>query len=128
MSISVLLSIALGGSLGAVARHIIGSSVNTALATGFPFGTLTVNVLGCLIMGLVAELVAGVWQPSPEVRTFIMVGFLGALTTFSSYALDFATLMESGELLPAALYVILSNVLCILALFTGFYLIRLIAY
>jgi len=128
LSFSVLLSIAVGGSLGAVARHLIGTSVNTALATGFPFGTLAVNILGSLIMGIMAELVASVWQPSPELRTLIMVGFLGSLTTFSSYSLDFATLIESGEVLPGLLYVLLSNALCILALFSGFYLVRLLVY
>lgn len=128
MSFSVVLSIALGGSVGALARHVIGTSINTALATGFPFGTLAVNLLGSFIMGIVAELVTGVWQPSAELRLMIMVGFLGALTTFSSYALDFARLMEAGEVVPALAYVLLSNLLCFLGLFLGFYLIRLVAY
>ena len=99
------MAIALGGALGAVARHFISHWSVVALGNGFPWGTLTVNVVGCFALGVVVEVMALVWSPPAEWRAFLTVGVLGAFTTFSAFALDISILHERGEMLQAILYV-----------------------
>src|SRR3546814_5903435 len=79
----LLAAIAFGGALGAVARHLAVGQVALWAGPGFLFGTLAVNVGGSFAMGAIVELSALVWSPSPELRAFLTVGFLGAFTTFS---------------------------------------------
>jgi len=94
------------------------------LGSGFPWGTLTVNVVGSFAMGALVELMAIRWNVGPELRAFMTVGVLGAFTTFSTFSLDVAVLGERGALLPAALYVLMSVGLSISALFFGLWLFR----
>jgi CrcB protein len=89
------------------------------LGDGFPWGTLTVNVVGCFAMGVLVELMALAWLPSAEMRAFLTVGILGALTTFSTFSLDIAVLHGRGETLLAASYLLISVVASIVAIFTG---------
>src|SRR3546814_20386484 len=102
MQPQVLAAIAFGGALGAVARHLTVAQVALWTGHGFPFGTLAVNVAGSFAMGLVVELSALAWSPSPELRAFFAVGFLGAFTTFSAFAPETMMLYERGELLICA--------------------------
>src|SRR3546814_19075285 len=81
----LLAAIAFGGALGAVARHLAVGQVALWAGPGFLFGTLAVNVVGSFAMGAIVELSALVWSPSPELRAFLTVGFLGAFTTFSTF-------------------------------------------
>lgn len=81
------LAVSLGAVAGAVSRYGIVNGLNVKLGTSFPFGTLTVNLIGALGMGVVARFVA-----SPERRALLATGFLGSLTTFSAYQLDAETL------------------------------------
>lgn len=120
----LLAAVAFGGACGAVARYLVVGLVGQWAGTGFPFGTLAVNVAGCFAMGLIAELSALAWSPSPELRAFLTVGFLGAFTTFSAFSLDAALLYQRGELLAAAAYVAASVVLSIGAFFAGLALVR----
>jgi len=89
------------------------------LGEGFPWGTLTVNVVGCFAMGVLVELMALAWLPSAEMRAFLTVGILGALTTFSTFLLDIAVLHGRGETLLAASYILVSVVAPIVAIFAG---------
>ncbi|WP_416898259.1 MAG: fluoride efflux transporter FluC [Minwuia sp.] len=115
---NMILAIAAGGALGAVSRYGVQILTIRLFGTGFPFGTLAVNVAGSLIMGFVAQwfLARGV---SAELRSFVMVGGLGALTTFSTFSLDAVAIYERGEPGLAALYVGLSVLLSIGGLVAG---------
>ena len=119
-----LLVVAGGGALGAVARYLVYIVAGHALGTQFPYGTLIVNILGSFIMGALTETMALVWSASNEMRLFLAVGFLGAFTTFSSFSLDFAVLYERGQLFLCAVYVGVSVVCSIGALFAGMLLFR----
>jgi len=122
--VKIIAAIAIGGAIGAVARHIVGAQMLRMLGSGFPWGTLTVNVVGSFAMGALVELMAIRWNVGPELRAFMTVGVLGAFTTFSTFSLDVAVLGERGALLPAALYVLMSVGLSISALFFGLWLFR----
>ena len=119
-----VMAIALGGALGAVARHFISHWSVVALGNGFPWGTLTVNVVGCFALGVVVEVMALVWSPAAEWRAFLTVGVLGAFTTFSAFALDISILHERGEMLQAILYVTVSVAGSIAAIFAGMFVTR----
>ena len=116
---NTVIAIALGGAFGAVARHFVELWSGMVLGDGFPWGTLTVNVVGCFAMGVLVELMALAWSPSVEMRAFLTVGILGALTTFSTFSLDIAVLHGRGETLLAASYVLVSVVASIVAIFVG---------
>ena len=101
----MIIAIACGGAFGAVSRHYLAYYINQTVGTGFPWGVLAVNILGSFILGGVVGLSVVVWSPSPEVRAFITVGFLGSLTTFSSFALDVGLLYERGAIVSMAGYI-----------------------
>ena len=114
----------LGGGIGAALRHGINILAARTLGTGFPHGTLIINVTGSLIMGLVAAWFAFKGDASQHWRLFLTTGILGGYTTFSAFSLDAALLYERGEIGSAALYVLGSVVLSIAGLFAGLYLVR----
>lgn len=121
MSPGLIVAIALGGAIGAVLRFGVVQTSLRLWGTGFPVGTLLVNVVGSLAMGLAVEWLAArglsdLW------RGFVTVGLLGALTTFSTFSLDIALLHGRGEMALAALYVMLSVCLSVGALFLGLWL------
>ena len=119
----LLLAIAAGGAVGAIARYYVTGQILRLVGTGFPLGTLLVNVLGSFVMGGLVELMILRWNVGAEFRSFLTVGVLGAFTTFSAFSLDFAVLVERGALSVAALYAVLSVILSIGGLFAGIYLI-----
>lgn len=111
-----LLAVAAGGALGAAARHL------TALAVGprgFPYAILTANVLGSFLIGLLAGAFAYAWDAPQHLRAFLVVGVLGGFTTFSSFSLDVALMIERGQIAAAALYVGASVILAVGATFVG---------
>lgn len=114
-----VLLVALGGALGSVARYGVNVWTTRAFGLGFPWGTLTVNVVGGLVMGLLAALFALRAEASPEAKLFLMTGVLGGFTTFSAFSLDAVVLWERGEAGFAATYVAASVALSIGALFAG---------
>jgi fluoride exporter len=120
----LILAVALGGAIGAVARYQSIGMFTRWLGLGFPYGTLFVNVVGCFVMGLFVELLVTKLNSSPEIRAFFAVGVLGAFTTFSNFALDVSVLTERANLLAAGAYVALSVVLSIAGLFFGHWLMR----
>jgi fluoride exporter len=116
----------LGGGLGAALRHGVNVIAARWLGTAFPYGTLIINVLGSLAMGLIAEyfaLKAGLPQ---RWRLFLTTGILGGFTTFSAFSLEAALLYERGQLAGSAIYVIASVVLAIGALFAGMAIVRML--
>ncbi len=96
----------------------------TLFGSGFPYGTLFVNVAGSFVMGVFVAMFAHIGNPSQEMRAFLTVGLLGGFTTFSSFSLDVVTLYERGEIATAALYVGVSFVLSLTAIFAGLFLVR----
>lgn len=111
---AVYLAVALGGSLGAVCRFWIMSFIGRLEPDTFPWSTLSVNLLGAMLLGVLIEVSALVWSPSAEVRAFLVVGFLGALTTFSTFTLDIVNLWERGYWWYSLSYIFLSCAGCLL--------------
>jgi CrcB protein len=124
MQWGLLLAIAAGGALGSLARHFLSTGIYNVTGTAFPWGIFAVNVLGGFIMGFVVELGALKLNYSLEMRAFLTTGILGGFTTFSAFSLDAALLIERGDWLAAALYMIGSIALSVLALFGGLALVR----
>lgn len=120
----LVLAIAAGGAIGAVARHFVNVQAMALLGMGFPWATLTVNVVGSFLMGVLVELSALVWSPGPALRAMLVVGLLGAFTTFSTFSLDVAVLHGRGHLALAAGYIVASVVLSVGALFAAMALMR----
>jgi len=120
----LLLAIAAGGALGAVGRYAAMSAVSKLFGHGFPLGTVVVNVVGSLILGMLIETAALKWSMGLELRSFLVVGVLGAFTTFSTFSLDAVVLYERGQLGLAFIYVAVSVVLSIGALFVGLAIMR----
>jgi CrcB protein len=113
-----------GGGLGAALRHGINIVAARAFGTDFPYGTLIINVLGSLAMGLIIEYFALKIGLPQRMRLFLTTGILGGFTTFSTFSLEAALLYERGATLGAAIYVIASVVLAIAALFAGLTIVR----
>ncbi len=120
---SNVLYIALGGAIGAMGRHVLVSFVD-GLGRGLPFGTLVVNIVGSAILGGLVEVFALYWSPGPEIRAMIVVGMLGAFTTFSAFSLDIVTMLTRGEVIPAFAYVVASVVLSVGAFWLGMTIMR----
>lgn len=116
----------LGGGIGAAGRHGVNIAAARLLGTGFPAGTMLVNVSGSFVMGVVVAWFAfrSAGAISQHARLFLTTGILGGYTTFSAFSLDAALLWERGEAFNAALYVIGSVVLSLLAIFAGLALVR----
>ncbi len=116
----------IGGGIGAAARHGVNVFAARVLGTAFPYGTMIVNILGSLIMGLAAAWFtfrsdAGLSQ---HARLLLTTGMLGGFTTFSTFSLDSALLWERDAYLLFGVYVLVSVVASILALFAGFWVVR----
>ncbi|KAF0220004.1 MAG: CrcB [Rhodospirillaceae bacterium] len=123
-TLTALLWVATGGALGSVARYLSMVLLGQWLGTGFPWGTLFVNIVGSFVMGVLAELGALAWQPSQDIKLFLMTGILGGFTTFSTFSLDVALLVERHDWAVAALYVAVSVLASVGALFAAMALVR----
>ncbi|MFB3115867.1 MAG: fluoride efflux transporter CrcB [Gammaproteobacteria bacterium] len=111
--------IAAGGATGALMRYWLSNGVYALLGRGFPYGTLTVNVTGSLLMGFIYVFMIERMDISVEWRAGLMIGLLGAFTTFSTFSIETLNLLESGEQLKAAMNILLSVTLCILGCWLG---------
>ena len=126
MNLQLIMFVGFGGALGAVGRFLLMSWVGHMTHTGFPWGTLAVNTGGAFVLGCVLELSALTWSPSPEIRAMVVVGILGAFTTFSTFSMDLYYLIDRGAILNAALYAMGSVLVCLLAFWAGLSLFRII--
>ncbi len=120
----MLLGVFVGGGLGALLRYFSLLFFKAQLPGVFPYGTLFVNILGSLIIGIIMEGAAQKWNISAQAQAFMVTGILGGFTTFSAFSFDFYKLANTGETLLAAAYVGLSVFLSLLAVFGGAYLVR----
>jgi len=110
-----VLFIAAGGAVGAVGRFWVSQSVHAWLGRDFPYGTLCVNVLGSLLMGVLYVLLIERMSVGPEWRGFLTIGLLGAFTTFSAFSMETVNLLSAGEPWKALLNVISNVLLCVVA-------------
>jgi CrcB protein len=108
-----LILIALGGATGAVSRYLLANWVHRLWEGSFPVGTLLVNAVGSLLIGVLYVIVMERAMVHPDWRGALIVGLLGAFTTFSTFSLEAVHLIETGHLAQAALYVAVSVVACI---------------
>lgn len=120
----MLAAVAVGGALGSVARYLTMVQVGRILGTGYPFGTLAVNILGGFVLGVLVEAMALRWSVSQELRALLTVGVMGGFTTFSTFSMDIFVLMERGDGMGAALYVGASVGLGLAAFWAGLMLMR----
>ncbi|WP_151670684.1 fluoride efflux transporter CrcB [Nitrincola schmidtii] len=119
-----LLAVALGGAIGSLLRYWISGWLNTPEGR-LPVGTLSINVIGSLLMGIAFVLIMEKARLSPELRPLIMTGMLGGFTTFSTFSLEAVSLLNEGHTGAALIYVLLSVILCITALYLGLWFTRL---
>jgi CrcB protein len=124
MQFSILAAVALGGALGSLLRYFAASAIQSPASAGFPWAIFLVNVSGGFAMGLIVELSALKLQIGPELRAFLTVGVLGGYTTFSTFSLESALLIQRGAYATAAAYIAGSALLSIAALFAGLWVVR----
>ncbi|MDA1188307.1 MAG: fluoride efflux transporter CrcB [Chloroflexi bacterium] len=116
-----ILLVGAGGAAGAIARYLLSDWVQTLTArTGFPYGTLAVNVLGCLVIGIVTGIVQTRDLIPMEVRTFLTIGLLGGFTTFSAFGNETFAFVRNGQIGSAAGYIALQVVVGVLAVWLGY--------
>ena len=113
-----------GGALGAGARYLVYLEVTRHWGANFPWATLTVNVVGSLVIGILAALLLEKWPDTVELRVFLITGILGGFTTFSAFSFDVMTLAERSEAMNALYYIASSVALSILACWAGLAVVR----
>lgn len=118
------LAVATGGAMGAVSRYWLVMSINSISALRFPWGTMAVNLLGALLIGIGFVLLIERGSANEALRGLLIAGFLGAFTTFSAFSLDALQLLLAGRLLTALAYILGSVVFCIVLTWTGISLAR----
>jgi CrcB protein len=118
-----ILAIMLGGGLGATSRHGVNIFVQRFAMGNFPIGTITVNMLGCFFIGLCGALLEH-YKVAAEYRLFMLTGFFGSFTTFSTFAKEKAELLKVGDFKTVIAYALTSNLLGVLLVFAGYLLAR----
>ncbi|MDT0581423.1 MULTISPECIES: fluoride efflux transporter CrcB [Alteromonadaceae] len=117
--IQIYLFVAVGGALGACLRYFVTQIALNLLGKGFPFATLAVNVVGSFFLGLVYSYIQGSTNDTEGLRALVMVGILGAFTTFSTFSLETILLIQQGDILKAGLNLLLNVVVCLLAVWAA---------
>jgi fluoride exporter len=115
----VVISIAIFGALGCLSRYFLAGWVYRATGSGFPTGTLTVNICGSFIIGLLMEFSIRSALIPPPIRIGLTIGFLGGLTTFSSFSYETFRLLEDGEITFALVNVLVSVTVCLVFTWLG---------
>lgn len=114
-----ILNLALGGTIGTIARYALGGAVHKTVGKGFPYGTMAVNLIGCFIIGFLVSFSENKFAQDPNARTLLIVGFCGAFTTFSSLILETNNLIKEGSNMAAFLNIALSVALGFLVFRAG---------
>ncbi|AUW42711.1 fluoride efflux transporter CrcB [Rhizobium beringeri] len=121
------LLVAFGGAIGSVLRYYVGQWALRLMGPAFPWGTLAVNVVGCFVIGVFAELIARKFNASTELRLLLITGFLGGFTTFSAFSLDAISLFERGEAVAGGIYIAASVGFSMAAVIAGLAVMRALA-
>ena len=119
------LAVAIGGALGSVARYALSSWIFDITSHKFPYATLIVNVAGSFVMGILFVVVVERAALPAEMRSLLMIGFIGAFTTLSAFSLDALGLWQNGHVLMSVIYMITTVILCLVAISTAIWLARL---
>ena len=119
-----ILSVAVGGALGAVARYLVNISPLAGLSETFPFPTFFINISGSFLIGFLLILLTDKVDPGDNVRMMVIVGFLGAFTTFSTFEMDIYGLLRGGLQMQAVVYLLASVVIGFVSLLSGIWLAR----
>ena len=119
------LAVAIGGALGSVARYALSSWIFDITSHKFPYATLIVNVAGSFVMGILFVVVVERAALPAVMRSLLMIGFIGAFTTFSAFSLDALGLWQNGHVLMSVIYMITTVILCLVAISTAIWLTRL---
>lgn len=115
--------VGLGGFLGTVGRYLLNNLIYKYLSAPlFPYGTLTINILGCFVIGWVASLAESRIALTPETRLFVQIGILGGFTTFSTFGYETFTLIRDGEFLLGTTNVLVQVIVGLFAVWLGYYL------
>jgi len=118
---NIILAVASGGALGATGRFLMGKMMLRLMGPGFPWGTLTVNIIGSFAIGLVVTILASRYSLSHQWQGFLVTGILGGFTTFSAFSLEVGLMLERHEMAQGAFYAMGSVVFGVLAMFMGLY-------
>ncbi len=118
---NVILAVAAGGAIGATGRFLVGKMMLNLMGPGYPWGTLTVNILGSFLIGLLVEMLALKFSLSQGWQAFLFVGVLGGFTTFSAFSLEVGLMLQRDEFSSAAIYALGSVILGLVALFAGIF-------
>ncbi|TAX34770.1 fluoride efflux transporter CrcB [Rhizobium leguminosarum] len=121
------LLVAVGGAIGSLLRYYVGQWALRLMGPAFPWGTLVVNIVGCFVIGVLAELIARKFNASVELRLLLITGFLGGFTTFSAFSLDAISLFERGEAVAGGIYIAASVGLSMAAVIAGLAVMRALA-
>lgn len=123
----MLLAVFVGGGSGALLRYWLAGAIGRIAGGPFPWPVFVINITGSFAMGVLVELMAIRFSVAPETRAFLTVGVLGGYTTFSSFSLDAALLIQRGEMVLAAAYIAGSALLSVAGLFAGLWVVRALA-
>jgi CrcB protein len=115
-----LLAVGVGGAIGAMARYLLSGAVHRWIPGFFPYGTFVVNIVGCLVFGVIVGLAESRFVVGPGTRAFLLVGVIGGFTTFSSFTFETFELVRGGQILAAGVNVIGQVAIGFLALWAGF--------
>jgi CrcB protein len=117
--VNQVIAVAVGGALGALSRYWMVGLVSRLLARDFPYGTLTVNVIGSFLIGIGYIVIVEKLHVASEWHAVLMVGFVGAFTTFSTFSLETVSLLQEGRFTAALIYIFSSVLVCLLATAAG---------
>jgi fluoride exporter len=119
----IILAIGIGSCIGGIFRYLLSQFIQNKFLSAFPFGTMSVNIIGCFLIGFIFGL-SERGNFTMEWRLFLVTGFLGGFTTFSSFSNETVALLRDGQIWHAFLYIACSVVIGLLATFTGISLIK----
>ena len=119
-------AVAIGGALGSIARYALSTYIFDISSHKFPYATLTVNVLGTFVMGILFVVIVERSAMPAEMRSLLMIGFVGAFTTFSTFSLDALGLWQNGHIFMSLVYMLATIILCLIAISSAIWLTRLL--
>lgn len=119
-------AVAVGGALGSIARYALSTWIFDISSHKFPYATLAVNVLGSFFMGILFVIIVEKAALPTEMRSLLMIGFIGAFTTFSTFSLDALGLWQNGHIFMSVLYMLATVILCLIAISSAIWLTRLL--